>query len=64
MFVEIEGRGSELDQLITAIEQCLEGPINEVVIQEFLEHDVIEQQQFEATRAKLEAFEEELSRLE
>jgi hypothetical protein len=35
LFTEIEGRGEELEQVITAVEQRLEGPVNEVVIQEF-----------------------------
>jgi hypothetical protein len=37
LFVEIEGRGSELEQVITTIEQRLEGPVNQFVIQEFVE---------------------------
>jgi hypothetical protein len=37
LFIEIEGRGAELEQVIIATEQCLEGPINEVLIQEFVE---------------------------
>jgi hypothetical protein len=41
LFVEIEGRGEELEQVITATEQCLEGPINEVVIQEFTEKEAL-----------------------
>jgi hypothetical protein len=31
MFTEIEGRGAELEQVITAAEQHLEGPINEAI---------------------------------
>jgi hypothetical protein len=34
LFSEIEGRGEELEQVVTAAEQCLEGPVNEAVIQE------------------------------
>jgi hypothetical protein len=37
LFTEIEGQGGELEQVVTAPEQCLEGPINEAVIQEFVE---------------------------
>jgi hypothetical protein len=37
IFVEIEGQGAELEQVITVAEQCLEGPVNEIVIQEFVE---------------------------
>jgi hypothetical protein len=57
-------RGEELEQVITAVEQCLEGPVNEAVIQEFTEQEVVAQQQVEATRAKLEDFEAELPRSE
>ena len=35
LFTEIEGRGAELEQVITVAEQCLEGPVNEAVIQKF-----------------------------
>jgi hypothetical protein len=34
---EIEGQGIELEQVVTSFEQCLEGPVNEAVIQEFTE---------------------------
>jgi hypothetical protein len=37
LFTEIEGRGEELEKVVTAAEQHLEGPVNEVVIQEFIE---------------------------
>ena len=57
LFEEIEGRGTELEQVVTAVEQHLEGPVNEVVIQEFIEKEALEQQQVEACRANLEAFE-------
>jgi hypothetical protein len=35
LFTEIEGRGAELEKVITVVEQCLEGPVNEEIIQEF-----------------------------
>jgi hypothetical protein len=57
-FTEVEGRGAELEQVVTAAEQCLEGPVNDAVIQEFTEQEAIAQQQVEAYRAKLEDFEE------
>jgi hypothetical protein len=41
---EIEGRGEELEQVVTTTEQRLEGPINEAVIQEFAEKEVVAQQ--------------------
>jgi len=33
LFEGIEGRGAELEQVVTLIEHRLEGPMNEVVIQ-------------------------------
>jgi hypothetical protein len=32
LFTEVEGRGVELEQVITEVEQLIEGPVNEVVI--------------------------------
>jgi hypothetical protein len=64
LFAEIEGRGAELEQVVTVAEQRLEGPINEAVIQEFVEQEVMAQQQVEDARAKLEDFEAELPRSE
>jgi hypothetical protein len=37
LFTEVEGQGAELEQVVTTAEQCLEGPINDAVIQEFTE---------------------------
>ena len=48
LFTEIEGQGEELDQVVTAAKQRLEGPVNEDVIQEFVEHEAVEHQQVEA----------------
>jgi hypothetical protein len=64
LFEEIEGRGTELEQVVTSVEQCLEGPVNEAVLQEFTEQEALAKQQVEATQAKLEAFEVELPRSE
>jgi hypothetical protein len=64
LFTEIEGQGAELEQVVTAAEQRLEGPVNEVVIQEFAEQEAMAQQQVEAARAKLEDFEAELPKAE
>jgi hypothetical protein len=41
LFEDIEGRGEELEQVVTAVEQCLEGPINKEVIQEFVEQEAL-----------------------
>jgi hypothetical protein len=35
LFTEVEGQGEELEHVVTTTEQCLEVPINDVVIQEF-----------------------------
>jgi hypothetical protein len=37
LFTEVEGQGPELEQVVNAAEQCLEGPVNDAVIQEFVE---------------------------
>jgi hypothetical protein len=57
-------RGEKLEHVVTAIEQCLEGLVNEAVIQEFIEQEVVAQQQVEEARAKLDDFEVELPRVE
>jgi hypothetical protein len=61
---EIEGRGEEMEKVVTTDEQCLEGPVNEEVIQEFPEKDTMAQQQVESAQAKLEDFQAELPRSE
>jgi hypothetical protein len=33
LFEEIEGQGAQLEQVVTMVEKCLEGPVNEKVIQ-------------------------------
>jgi hypothetical protein len=45
VFTEIKGRGEKLEQVFTAAEQRLEGPVNEEIIQEFIEQEVVAQQQ-------------------
>jgi hypothetical protein len=47
LFEEIEGQGGELEQVVTIVEQCLEGLVNEEVIQEFAEKEALAQQQVE-----------------
>jgi hypothetical protein len=64
LFKEIEGQGEELEQVVIATEQRLEGPLNEAVIQEFAEQEALAQKQVKEAQAKLEAFETELHRLE
>jgi hypothetical protein len=47
LFSEIKYRGEKLEKVITATEQCLEVPVNEVVIQEFAKQEAMAQQQVE-----------------
>jgi hypothetical protein len=39
VFKEIEGQGSQLDQVVATVEQCLEGPVTEKMIQELSERE-------------------------
>ena len=64
MFEEIKGQGSQLDQVVAVVEQCLEGPIIEKTIQDLVEQEAQEKQQVEAAQVNLEAFEATLSRPE
>jgi rRNA processing protein Krr1/Pno1 len=50
LFEEIEGRGAELKQVVTIVEQCLEGPVTEKVIQYFTEQEALAKQQVEEAR--------------
>ena len=57
LFEEIEGQGGQLEQVVTTVEQCLEGHDTEKVIQEFIKDEALVKQQVEVARANLEAFE-------
>jgi hypothetical protein len=46
-FTQVEDRGVEVEQVVTAVEQRLEGPFNDAVIQEFAEQEVVAQKQVE-----------------
>jgi uncharacterized protein with PIN domain len=61
VFEEIDGQGSQLDQVVAAVEQCLEGPVTEQTVQELAEQEAQARQQVEAARVKLEDFEAALS---
>jgi uncharacterized protein YggU (UPF0235/DUF167 family) len=54
LFTEVESQGVELEQLVNTAEQCLEGPVNEELIQEFAEQEAVARQQVEAVRANLD----------
>jgi hypothetical protein len=45
LFEEIEGRGEYLEQVVTVVEQLLEGHVNEAFLQEFAEQEALVQQQ-------------------
>jgi hypothetical protein len=64
IFEEIERQGSQLDQVVVTVEQRLEGPVTEQVIQEFVEQEALAKKQVEADRAKFEAFEATFPRSE
>jgi hypothetical protein len=49
LFEEIEGQGTLLEQVVATVEQQLEGPIIEAVVQEFVEQEEVAQRQVEAT---------------
>jgi hypothetical protein len=48
LFEEIEGQGTLLEQVVATVEQQLEGPISEVVVQEFAKQEAVAQRQVEA----------------
>jgi hypothetical protein len=64
MFEEIEGQGSQLDQVVVTVAQCLEGPVTMQMIQEFTEQEAQQSNKSRYLRAKLEAFEAVLPRSE
>jgi hypothetical protein len=49
IFEEIEGQGSQLEQVVTTVEQRLEGPATKKLIQEFAKQEALEKQQVEAS---------------
>jgi hypothetical protein len=57
LFEDIEGQGSNLEQVLTIVEQHLEGLVTEQLIQEFTEQEALTKKQVEAAQANLEAFE-------
>jgi hypothetical protein len=50
--------------VVTIVEQRLEGPFTEKIIQNFTEQEALVKQQVEAALAKLKAFKEEFPRSE
>jgi hypothetical protein len=56
VFEDIDSQGSQLDQVVAAVEQCLEGPITEQTVQELAEQEAQARLQVEEVRFKLEDF--------
>jgi hypothetical protein len=44
LFTEVEGQGAELEQVVIAAKQCLEGPVNDIVIQYFAAQEAMAHQ--------------------
>ena len=49
LFTEFESQAVDLEQVVITIEQRMEGPVNDAVIQEFTEKEVVALQQVEAS---------------
>jgi hypothetical protein len=64
LFEDIKGQGAELEQVVIVVQLFLEGDINKVVIQDFIEQEALVKKHVEKARAKLEAFEVDLPRSE
>jgi hypothetical protein len=64
LFTEVKIQGVELEQVVSATEQRLEGPVSDALIQELTKKEAVALQQVEESRAKLGAFEEEFLRPE
>ena len=41
LFTEVENQGVEPEQVVSALKQCLEGQVNDALIQEFIEQEEI-----------------------
>ena len=41
LFTEFESQGVEIEQVVSIIEQWLEGPVNDALIQEFTEQEAL-----------------------
>jgi hypothetical protein len=44
LFEEIKGQYAQMEQVVTMVEQRLEGPVTEKVIQEFVEQEALAKQ--------------------
>jgi hypothetical protein len=48
LLAKLESQGAELEQGVITTEKCLEGPLNDTVIHEFIEQEDVALQQVEA----------------
>jgi hypothetical protein len=64
VFEEMEGQGSQLDQVVATVEKHLEEPVTKQMVQELVEQEAQAKQQVEATRVNIEAFKETFPRPE
>jgi hypothetical protein len=47
LFEDIKGKGSHLEEVVPKLEQHLEGPVTDKIIQEFIEQEAPAKQQVE-----------------
>ena len=48
LFEDLKGQGSQLEQVVATVEQCLEGLVTEKFIQKFAKQEALAKQQVEA----------------
>jgi hypothetical protein len=60
LFTEVEGQGEELEKVVNAAEQCLEGPVNDEVIQYFAEQEVHSTTRIQRSSSQARGFQAEL----
>jgi ABC-type Zn2+ transport system substrate-binding protein/surface adhesin len=63
VFEDIYGYDSQLYRVVATIEQCMEGPVTEKMIQELAEQEAQVKKQVEEAQVKFKAFEATFSRL-
>jgi hypothetical protein len=61
VFKEIDGQGSQLDQVVAAVEQRLEGPFTEKIVHDITKQEAQVRQQVNANQVKLKDFKAALS---
>jgi hypothetical protein len=64
LFTYVESQGEELERVIITVEQHLEGPVNDTIIQDFTEKEATTKRQVKVARANIKVFEEKFLRQE